>query len=467
MIAATPALLAARLRRLVRVPRRVVGIAAAVAVVTLAGTFAVQYRQARAELRNQRSELAAAESDLAALTDDLGRAHDDTAQAQRGNELVGGNIDRAVADRERIETDAREGMNLAAAADAARIETDAAIMEVAASAAETQECFDGVAQAVGANRSGQGRAAVEALQRSSGACRRTLAYATGARFPYDFADPYVLRAGGAYYGYSTNAGAGDIQVIRSTDLANWELVGNALATLPAWAEPNATWAPSVLARNGSYVVFYTVRERASGQQCISRAVASSPAGPFHDLSRGPLVCQHVDDGSIDPSPFVDGNRAFLLWKSEGRGPRPATLWSRQLTADGISFAPGSRAAPLISADRSFEQGVIEAPTMLRAGNSWFLLYAAAGWSSRNYSTAYAVCSGPAGPCHKPADNRVLRSGAQLAGPGGVEVFRDGEGRPWAAFHAYSEPNVGYPSSRYFHVAPISLTPTRPTIDAPT
>jgi hypothetical protein len=465
VIAPTPAALVARLRR---APRpRVVGIAAGVAVVTLAGTFALQYRQARVELRQQRDALAAAESDLAALTADLDRTHDDTAQAERGTDLVGGNIDRAVADRIRLESEARDGVGLAAAADAARVETDAARLEVAANAAETQECFDGVAEAVGANRAGQGRSAVAALQRSSGPCTRTLAYATGARFPYDFADPYVLRAGGTYYGYSTNAGAGDIQVVRSTDLVSWELVGNALGTMPAWAAPNATWAPSVLHRDGRYVVYYTVRERASGQQCISRAVAASPAGPFHDLSRGPLICQHGDGGSIDPSPFVDGNRVFLLWKSEGRGSRPATLWSRELTADGIAFEPGSRATSLLAADRGFERGVIEAPTMLRSGNTWFLIYAAAGWSSRSYTTAYALCSGPAGPCHKPADNRLLRSGPELAGPGGVETFHDVEGRFWAAFHAYSEPNVGYPSSRYFHVAPVRITPTRPTIDTPT
>lgn len=463
MIVPVPALLADRLRMASRT--RTVAAGAAVVVVTLAGVFAVQYRRARVELRQQRAELAAAERDLADLDEDLDQARADTTRAVSASALVGGNIDVAVADRRRIESEAGEAMRLAAGADAARVEADAARRLVDANAAETQACFDGVAHAVHANRAGQGGPAVEALRGSSGACTRTLAYATGARFPYDFADPYVLRVGDTYYGYSTNAGAGDIQVIRSNDLVSWELVGNALADLPRWANANATWAPSVLARDGRYIAFYTVRERSTDLQCISRAVASSPAGPFHDLSRGPLVCQHRDGGSIDPSPFVDGDRAYLLWKSEGRGGRPATLWSRQLTADGTALTGPTRS--LVAADKSFEHGVVEGPTMLRGDGAYFLVYAAAGWSTRQYTTAYALCDGPGGPCRKPADGRLLRTGGKLAGPGGVELFHDADGRPWAAFHAYSEPNVGYPSSRYLHLAPVHLAPTTLTIDAST
>ena len=242
-----------------------------------------------------------------------------------------------------------------------------------------------------------------------GGCTRTLAYTSGARFPYDFADPFVLSAAGTYYGYSTNAGAGDIQVIRSPDLVNWELVGNGLADLPRWAAPNATWAPAVLSRGGGYVAYYTVRDAASQRQCISRAVSGTPAGPFVDDSAGPLVCQITDGGSIDPSPFVDAEgRAFLLWKSEGRGGTPPTIWSQELATDGLALTGVARA--LLVADREFERGVIEAPNLVQEAGGYYLLYAAADWNSRSYAVAYAGCAGPAGPCVKPADGRVLASG---------------------------------------------------------
>ncbi len=276
----------------------------------------------------------------------------------------------------------------------------------------------------------------------------------------------MLRAGDSYYGYSTNSGAGDIQVIRSTDLVTWDLVGNALEQLPSWAAPHATWAPAVLQRGGGYVVYYTARELASQRQCISRAVASSPAGPFRDDSTGPLVCQRELGGSIDPSPFVDADgRTYLLWKAEGTGGPAQTLWSQELTADGLALTGSAR--PLLTVDRDFERGVVEAPTMLHEGGAYFLVYAAADWNSRQYSAAYATCAGPGGPCTKPADGRILTSGPRLAGPGGVEVFRDRDGAPFAAFHAFSEPNVGYPSSRYFHVARVRVVDGRLTIDVTT
>ncbi|MGH9212101.1 MAG: alternative ribosome rescue aminoacyl-tRNA hydrolase ArfB [Acidimicrobiales bacterium] len=118
-----------------------------------------------------------------------------------------------------------------------RTAIDAASVVVAAHSSEAQGCFDGVSVAMHASRRGDDRAAVDALAGAADSCTQVLAYATGARFPYDFPDPFVLRAGDTFYGYSTNSGAGDIQVIRSTDLANWELVGNALAALPRLGSP--------------------------------------------------------------------------------------------------------------------------------------------------------------------------------------------------------------------------------------
>jgi len=488
--------------------RRPVTIVAGVLVVVVTAVFAYEYRQARADLADTRTRLEAARADLADARTQVDRTQVRADLTRDTVDLIQSETDFAVATRELVEAVIRETTTEIADVDALQREIDLQRMAVAADSSETQACFDGVARAVDANgrgdsdaavdalrdasgpcagtlalatgarfpydfadpfvlRAGDSDAAVDALRDASGPCAGTLALATGARFPYDFADPYVLRAGdGRWYGYSTNAGAGDVQVIRSTDLQTWELVGNGLAALPAWASPGATWAPAVLARDGHYVLYYTAREASSHLQCISRAVAPSPAGPFLDDSTAPLVCQHEYGGSIDPSPFVDADgRLSLLWKSEGGGRAP-TIWSQELAPDGrsLAFVP---ARPLVTVDRAFEYGVVEAPTLLREGGRYFLLYAGGDWSSRTYSAAYAVCAGPAGPCTKPADGRMLRSGHKLAGPGGVEVFRDAAGAPWVAFHAYSEPNVGYPSSRYFHVARLRVTGDGLAVDVAT
>ncbi len=437
------------------------GLAAVLVVAGLGGWWSARTRldHALSRLDHARAELAGQESGLAVT-------ERQDAVALASLDVVRAEIEEAVTDRNWLEAATAGILSDIAAVDAARDETESAQLLVTANSTDTLACFDGVAAAIDANRDGDDAGAADALRVATDACGRTLALATGARFPYDFADPFVLTAGGAYYGYSTNSGAGDIQVIRSTDLVSWELVGNALPTLPSWASAGSTWAPSVLARDGGYVVYYTVREAASGRQCISRAAATTPVGPFLDDSSGPLVCQRDLGGSIDPSPFVDSDgRAYLLWKAEGAGSAAQTIWSQELTADGLGLAGAPHS--LISADREFERGVVEAPSMVLEGGAYRLVYAAADWNSRTYATAVADCAGPAGPCTKPADGRVMTGGSHLAGPGGVEVFRARDGALWAAFHAFSEPNVGYPASRYLHLARVRVVDGRIVIDAAT
>jgi hypothetical protein len=437
--------------------RRVIRILA-ILVVVVATTGWIT---AKVRLGAARHELNSTQADLEAHQDSLADARTREAETQASLTRVQGAIDIAVADRAQLEAMIADLQAQITALEAQSAQTAAFQGQVDASSADARTCFDGVSSAMDANRSDNDQASVTAMRDAAAACSRTLAYATGARFPFDFADPFVLRVGGTYYGYSTNAGAGDIQVIRSSDLTNWDIVGNGLAGVPGWAAEGSTWAPSVLPRNGAYVVYYTVRDRLSGKQCISRGVALSPAGPFIDDSDGPLTCQPELGGSIDPSPFIDGDgRAYLLWKAESQA-----IWSQELTADGLALT--GEPHTLISADRSFERGVVEAPSLFREGGTYFLVYAAADWNSRRYTTAYATCAGPAGPCSKPANGRILSSGSHLAGPGGVEVFRDGDGALWVAFHAFSEPNVGYPSSRFLHLARLRVSGDGLSIEAST
>ena len=443
--------------------RRTVATVAVTLVVALASAGWVT---AKVRLEDAREGLAETQATLTAQQEALAIAERRNELTAAGIDQVQGDIDTAVADRSVLEGLVASTEAEIAAVEASQAETAAAHALVAAHSADMMACFAGVSGAVRATRDGDDGASADALGNAAGACSRTLAYATGARFPYDFPDPFVLPAGGAYFGYSTNSGAGDIQVVRSSDLTDWELVGNALPALPGWAEAGSTWAPAVLAREGGYVVYYTVREASSRLQCISRGVSSRPTGPFHDDSAGPLMCQRELGGSIDPSPFVDADgRAYLLWKAEGMGGPAQTIWSQELTADGLALTGQPHA--LISADRSFEQGVVEAPSLVRIDGAYHLVYAAANWNSRRYATAVASCAGPSGPCTKPDGGRLLSSGPRLAGPGGVEVFRSHDGGLWAAFHAFSEPNVGYPASRYLYLARVRVVDGRLVIDAST
>src|SRR5579875_1520393 len=136
-------------------------------------------------------------------------------------------------------------------------------------------------------------------------------------YPSNFADPFILRAGDEYFGYATNNELGNLPVLRSTDLAHWEPVGDGMPELASWVQPGRNWAPEIIQLGDHFVAYYTATGREQGVQCVGRAVADSPTGPFVDTADGPLLCDR-DGGSIDASPFRDNDGSlYLYWKNDG------------------------------------------------------------------------------------------------------------------------------------------------------
>jgi arabinan endo-1,5-alpha-L-arabinosidase len=75
-------------------------------------------------------------------------------------------------------------------------------------------------------------------------------------------DPSMIRQGGTYYVFSTGEeyglNQGNIQIRKSTDLVNWELVGTVFPTIPDWigktigGTPPNLWAPDISYFNEKY-----------------------------------------------------------------------------------------------------------------------------------------------------------------------------------------------------------------------
>jgi beta-xylosidase len=332
-----------------------------------------------------------------------------------------------------------------------------------------QTCLEGVNGALQQISAHNKTQATTDISSASGACLTLEGGAnSGLVYPFDFPDPFVLRVGSLYLAYATNSTEGNIQIIDSTDLAHWSAVGNALPNLPSWAEPGGTWAPSVLQVGGTFVLYYVAMVAGPrDEECISVATATSPEGPFVDNSVAPLMCQSALNGSIDPSPFVDGTGTpYLEWKSNGGAGHPATIWSAQLTASGTSFATSSP-TELLAADQAWEAGVIEAPDLVFSAGRYFLFYSGNNWNSANYAIGVATCRGPEGPCTDMTSQPILSSGPGMAGPGGESVFFDTSGTPWIAFHAWVPGAVGYPDSRALYLRRLSLSGAMPVVEPAT
>jgi beta-xylosidase len=245
-------------------------------------------------------------------------------------------------------------------------------------------------------------------------------------YPHDFPDPFILNDNGTYYAFSTNVGSAHVPILRSDTLASWTLLGDALPELPAWSEEvgDLVWAPGVLAGERAYVLYYTTRHAASGRQCISRAIAQTPEGPYIDKSTGPFICQVNLGGSIDPYPFVDTNgQTYLYWKNDGNCcDLPVGLWVQRLSRDGQKLL--GRPSELIQRDQLWELPLIENPAMWQQDGRYYLFYSGNWWESHAYAVGYAVCEHATGPCRKPLERPIFKAAGSVMGPGGEAFFVD-------------------------------------------
>lgn len=281
--------------------------------------------------------------------------------------------------------------------------------------------------------------------------------------PRDFPDPFVLRTGSGFYAYATNGGGCNVQVMTSADLLTWQTSPDALPTLPIWARRGFTWAPCVLAWGSGHIMYYTCREPRVGRQAISVATAVEPGGPFRDTSRQPLVYQVELGGSIDPSPFVDADGSpYLLWKADSNAiNRPSSIWLQAIRQDGLGLAGAP--TELLTYDAPWEKPLIEAPSLVRYGDTYYLFYSANWWSTDSYAVGYATAAEATGPYTKVTTSRAwLSSDADVAGPGGQELFTDSSGHLRMAYHGWTPGQVGYPhGARSLRVATVDLTGPAP------
>lgn len=262
------------------------------------------------------------------------------------------------------------------------------------------------------------------------------------QFEGDYADPFVLARGPVLYLYTTNTVDENVPLLESGTGIVGVPFGDALPDLPSWTEPGLVWAPSVLETADGFVLYYTSKDLESGLQCVGAAFAEEPVGPFVDERDEPLVCQRDLGGTIDASPFVDADGSqWLLYKNDGNCCDIVTqLWSQPLSDDGLDLTGDP--VSLLKTTEDWEGPLIEGPSMVQSGDTYWLFYSANWWDSADYAMGAARCDGPTGPCTK-LDGPWLGSHGQAAGPGGPEEFTDNRGKGWVVYHAWLGDAIGY------------------------
>lgn len=120
----------------------------------------------------------------------------------------------------------------------------------------------------------------------------------------------------------------------TVDMVNWTYRGTPLtsATFSSWAkQDNDCWASQCIERNGKWYWYVTATIKGEAYPGIGVAVANSPAGPYHDPIRKPLVKGWF---KIDPSVFIDDNgQAYLFYGNN-------MLWYAKLNRNMTSISGG-------------------------------------------------------------------------------------------------------------------------------
>jgi Glycosyl hydrolases family 43 len=396
----------------------------------------------------------------------LTQTHTSEREATNGIELAEETIRGLVADETvGLGTVAQLTTELAAAT--SRLNQAVAGLDLANfSVATVDNCLNGVQGAASDLEAGNRTGAVTALQSAEDSCELVNGATTGGpAYPYDFPDPDVIDVGGTYYAYGTNSASGNIQILESTTLTQWTLLGDALPRLASWARFGDTWAPGVIQIGALFYLYYAVNAR--GTECISVATSLKPQGPFTDRSTGPIVCQPSLGGSIDPSPYLDdAGHLYLTWKSNGAGGQPATIWAQPVAPGGTAMASGSAPVALLRPTQAWEGSVVEGPFMWNDHGQYFLFYSGNNWETGSYAEGVARCAGPVGPCAKPLPGPILGTEAQFAGPGGATVFTTPQGQPFIDFHGWQPDAVGPPNPRLLFIRPIVFENGYPVVGAP-
>jgi beta-xylosidase len=280
-------------------------------------------------------------------------------------------------------------------------------------------------------------------------------------FDRDFPDPFVLQAGDTYYAYATNGNGQQVQTATSKDLVHWAPGPDALPKVGKWAYPGNTWAPAVL-YDGAYVLYYTA---SSGTQCIGRAVADNPRGPFVDRWPSALVCQQSDGGSIDPDPFRDDDGSlYLYWKNDGNSiGKPTHIWAQRLSHDGTQLV-GKPHDTGETNDQVWEAQVVEGPTMWKHDGRYYLFYSGGNYQDDTYAVGYATCSTPLGPCKDAPENPILKTACRAHGPGHNALI-DVHGQTWIVYHAWRPNHRG--NARVLWIDKLDWRNGKPVVEGPT
>ena len=264
------------------------------------------------------------------------------------------------------------------------------------------------------------------------------------------ADPHVLYHNEKYYAYGTRVEGFEVYV--SEDLKHW-IRNSILALNPSnsWGT-GWFWAPEVyyIESKNKFYMFYSADEH------INVATATSPAGPFVQEVKSPIVS---DEKGIDTSLFIDDDGTPYLYYvrfTDGN-----VIWVAEMNDDLLSIKTETLTR-CITASEPWERvqaKVAEGPSVFKEGDTYYMMYSANHYESHDYAVGYATSDSPMGPWEKYSGNPVLRrdnpAADGLVGTGHGAQFKVKDGSYKYIYHAHASASSIHPRTSFINDLEIS------------
>jgi beta-xylosidase len=200
-----------------------------------------------------------------------------------------------------------------------------------------------------------------------------------------------------------------LDAFSSEDLVHWTRHDFVLEIKDvAWAA-YAVWAPSVIAHQGRYYLFFGANDIKDNTQLggIGVAVADRPEGPYRDALGRPLIGQiHHGAQPIDQMVFKDDDGEIYLYYGGWKHANVVRLAPDLLSV--VPFADGE-----VYKEITPDPAYVEGSFMLKRRGVYYLMWSEGDWTGPDYCVAYAMGASPLGPFRRVGkileqDNTVAR-----------------------------------------------------------
>jgi GH43 family beta-xylosidase len=298
-------------------------------------------------------------------------------------------------------------------------------------------------------------------------------------YPEYFADPFVFQHDEIYYAFGTgplsdDESWGEFRVLRSHDLASWEVAGVALKK-PVGFEEGTYWAPEIAFSGSLFYMYYSVGSGDKGHQ-IRVAVSAYPEGPYQDIGRlTPEECPFA----IDASPYRHEDGEWYLFYATDflDGDRPGTGLVVDRLIDMVRLEGNPQVVARASADwqrfqseRPIYDGVhdwhtLEGPCAIWHEGKVYCLYSGGNWQNETYGVDYVEADHPLGPYvnDSPGVPRVLQTLKDtVLGPGHNSIAKGPNGRLYVVYHAWNVQRT----ARLMRIDPLVWTTSGPVCEGP-